>query len=77
MYCPTAFAVAYAEYLIGTTSQVQDDYVETELHEVMVGIRNDLIKDSSISWFKPLIEANCWVDVTSNKERLLILNFVS
>ena len=71
MYCPTAFAVSYAEYLIGTTSQIQDDYAETELYEVMVTIRNDLMRDESISWYKALIEAQCWVDVTSNKERLL------
>ena len=70
MYLPTGFAVAYAQYLIGLTSQIQDDYAETHLHEVMVAIRNDLMKDQSISWYRPLIQANCWVDVTSNKERL-------
>ena len=62
--------LGYAEYLIGTTSQIQDDYAEAELYEVMVAIRNDLMKDPSISWYKPLVEAGCWVDVTSNKERL-------
>ena len=71
MYCPIGFAVAYAEYLIGITCRVRDGYLESTLYDVMVEIRNDLMRDPSISWYQPLIRSGCWVDVTSNKEKTL------
>ena len=67
MYCPSSFAVSYAEYLMGTSALIKDDFLEYAVYEVMKTIRNDLMRDPSISWFKPLVDSGCWVDVTSNK----------
>ena len=72
MYLPHAFAISFCDYLIEyEVNKIMDDTKELELKSVMESIRNDILRDPKIHWFDALMVAGSWVDVTSNKDRIL------
>ena len=73
MYLPHAFAISLCDHLIEyEVNKIIDDAKEVELKAVMESIRDDLLRDPRITWFDALMAADSWVDVTSNKDWIIL-----